>query len=806
MARNRPAARPPGDRSGGPRDGVRGYRRLRLSMGRHPVDLTLIAVAAGVVLACLTFAQATPVNPVETAIFTQVQRLPAWSAPGWRAIAWLGYWPGIAAAAGVALYLARIRLGIALAAAGALAWVLAVVIQLVTAPRPAPAVLAGSRMPVDGGFEFPDVHTAVLAALATAAGPYVTRRTRRVVWALVAAVALGQVFLGNHLPLGVFAGAVLGWGSGRLMHLALGAPGRRTSEEAVLVALRESGLDPARITPTVHRLLRPQEFEVVTSDGQRLQMRLVRRLRRLAGPVHRLRRAAASLETEHEPRLSTPRHEVDHEAYLTLLAERAGVGVVPVLLAGEIDRGPAFLVRRCVDGRPLSGMTSEQVDDDLLAEIWRDLARLADLHIAHHDLRAGNVLVDTDGHPRIRNFTFGRVGGPSSQKGQDVAEMLVSLTSVVGPGRSVDSAVKYLDRDTLEEALPYLQWLALHRRIRGQCSDPRAVVTELRERLAERLGVPVPSFRSPVRPSTLAMLVAGGLAVYLLLPQVSSMTEVLDSLANANWGWLAVVVVSGFLGVAASAVTVLGSTPIRLPVGKTLAVQMAAAFTGRTTAAGVGFYGVNLVFLERLGIRRTHAVGALLLNRVAMGLVAAVATGVGVLVIGSAVPVGELPLPTDPLAWVVIGAVLVAAGAVLASPFGRRRIWRPLRETSREVVRELGPVLRHPWRTVELFGGGLVFLLLSAYGLAATLSAFGVSYPLGPVLAVFIVGSTLGQIAPTPGGLGAVEAALVAGLTAIGLESADAVAAVLASRLLTFWLPVLPGVVAFRLLQHRGVV
>lgn len=802
MARNRPAQRAGGER---PRDPVRGYRRLRLSVGRHPVDLTLIAVAAGVVLACLTFAQTSPVNPVETAIFSQVQRLPEWSIAGWRAVAWIGYWPGIVVASGLMLYLGRIRLGLALVAAGAVAWFLAEVIQWVTPSRAVAPALRGLRVPEDG-FVFPDVHTAVMAALATTAGPYVSRRVRRLLWVLVVAVAVAQVFLGVHLPLGVFGGAVLGWGTGRFMHLVFGAPGRRTSQEAVTVALRESGIDPERVLPTRHHLLRPQEFEVVTAEGDLLRMRLVRRLRRFAGPMYKVQRAAASLETEHEPRLSTPRHEVDHEAYLTLLAERAGVGVVPVLLAGEIDRGPAFLLRRHVEGRPLSDMAPGEVDDALLTQMWRDVGRLGDLRIAHHDLRARNVLVDSDGRPRIRNFTFGRVGGPLTQHAQDVAELLVSVTSVVGVSRAVDSACGALTRETLEEALPYLQWLALHRRIRGQCQDPRTVVAELRETLAERLGVPVPSFRSPVRPSTIAMLVAGGLAVYLLLPQISSMSDVSDSLANADWVWLAVTVATGLLGVVASAVTLLGSTPVHLPVGKTVAVQMAAAFTGRTTAAGVGFYGVNMVFLERLGFRRSHAVGAILLNRVAMGLVSAAATGVGVLVIGRAAPIGDLALPSGPVVWIAAVVVVAAAAGVLLSPLGRRRIWRPLADGTRDVVRELMPVLRHPVRTAELFGGGVVFLLLSAVGLATTLSAFGVEYPLVPVLAVYVVGTTLGQIAPTPGGLGAVEAALVAGLTAIGLQSGDAVAAVLASRLLTFWLPVLPGVVTFRLLQHRGIV
>lgn len=58
-------------------------------------------------------------------------------------------------------------------------------------------------------------------------------------------------------------------------------------------------------------------------------------------------------------------------------------------------------------------------------------------------------------------------------------------------------------------------------------------------------------------------------------------------------------------------------------------------------------------------------------------------------------------------------------------------------------------------------------------------------------------------LVPTPGGLGAVEAATIAGLTAIGIAPTDAVAA---ARLLTYWLPVLPGIVVFWLLQHRRVI
>jgi glycosyltransferase 2 family protein len=74
------------------------------------------------------------------------------------------------------------------------------------------------------------------------------------------------------------------------------------------------------------------------------------------------------------------------------------------------------------------------------------------------------------------------------------------------------------------------------------------------------------------------------------------------------------------------------------------------------------------------------------------------------------------------------------------------------------------------------------------------------------VAVVYLGGSALAAAAPTPGGLGAMEAALVAGLTAFGLASGPAIIGVLAFRLVTFWLPILPGWLAFRSLRRTQVI
>jgi undecaprenyl-diphosphatase len=144
----------------------------------------------------------------------------------------------------------------------------------------------------------------------------------------------------------------------------------------------------------------------------------------------------------------------------------------------------------------------------------------------------------------------------------------------------------------------------------------------------------------------------------------------------------------------------------------------------------------------------------------------------------------------------------VLAAAVLASPFGRRRIVRP----GLQVARELLTVLRQPVRAVQLLIGSVGSLVIPGLGLAASMAAFDSRVPLVAVVAIFLIGHTLGHIAPIPGGLGPVEALTAAGLSAVGTAPTLAVAAVLTMRVLTYWLPVLPGIAMFRYLQHRGII
>lgn len=776
--------RSPSAPSGG--TGVSPRSRLRLSIGRHPGDLGKLALVAGLlVLSALLVL--IPANPVEIAVHQQLIALPRVADPFWVVLTWIGSWAGIVGVVVATSYLGWIRVALLCGGSGALTWLVAMLMHQLLA-RP-------------GGHPFPSEEVAVVTVLAVVATPYFGRTPRYLGWGLVLLTGIAVVHLDLHLPLGAVGGALLGWGVGLLCHLVWGAPGRKVSELVIFDELEQAGLAPVSISALRHRLLQPREFAVDTVDGPTLRVKVVRRLSRRAGGWYKLKRLLMLLDVQDEPSLSTPHHEVEHEAYAALLAARAGVRTPEVVLAGDVPYAPALLVMREVPGRRLTELSPEEIDDELLAGVWEQVALLAEARIAHHDLRAKNILVDERGRPWLLSFTFSHPGADDARCAQDLAEALVSVAALVGTERAVTSAIAALPVESLGAALGSVVPLALPRRIRAQAQRGRYFLAELRETLADRLGLPIPGFRSPVRPTTVLSLLLVGAAVYLLIPELSNTRDVVGALRHANWGWLAVAVVTGFAAVVLSSISVQGSSRIPLPFWLTLQVQVAAAFTGRTTPGGAGFFGINVVYLERLGLRRPLAVGVTLLNQAGTGAVAFVVSVIGVFAVGLSGTFTNLSLPGWQLMVVVAAAVLVAVLVVLSPP-GRRRIMPSVREVSRELLE----TLRHPVRALQLFGGALGYLVVSGLGLATSLAALHPNFSWTAVTIVFVVGNTLGHLVPSPGGLGAVEAVLLAGLGAMGVPPTAAVAAVLLSRLLTYWIPVLPGILMFRYLQHRNVI
>ena len=128
------------------------------------------------------------------------------------------------------------------------------------------------------------------------------------------------------------------------------------------------------------------------------------------------------------------------------------------------------------------------------------------------------------------------------------------------------------------------------------------------------------------------------------------------------------------------------------------------------------------------------------------------------------------------------------------------RVWPPIRRS----LSGAGQVLSDPTKLTQLLGGSTVVTLGNIAALVASVEAFGGGLSFAAIALVYLVGSAVSTVAPTPGGIGAVEAALIAGLTSAGSSAGTAAAAVLVYRTATFWLPLVPGWVSFGALQRSG--
>ena len=150
-------------------------------------------------------------------------------------------------------------------------------------------------------------------------------------------------------------------------------------------------------------------------------------------------------------------------------------------------------------------------------------------------------------------------------------------------------------------------------------------------------------------------------------------------------------------------------------------------------------------------------------------------------------------IPASSKLLVIIAVVLALVGIVLATRKGRRLVRKHVLRWLRQSWASLRTLARSPMKLAALFGGSAGVTLAYVASLFAAVLAFDSDLSFAQVGAVYLGSSIIAAAAPTPGGLGAMEAALVAGLTGVGMDSATAVAAVLSYRLLTYWLPILPG-------------
>ncbi len=656
---------------------------------------------------------------------------------------------------------------------------------------------SGAVVTVLDGYLAAVVGFAVLGGI-TRRRPWRPLYAAAVVVYLVAALAGVQATV-LALAVSYFLGAFVGVAA----RYVLGTVNDRPSGEAIAAALAERGQPLASLVRTENTRDRQRSYEAITCSGTRLQVTVLDRAMITSGALYRLyRMVRVQSEVARAPDVSLER-AAERRALLSVSAEQAGVPV-PRILEG-VPCGPDTIVLAFEAGTATAAADLPQPpSEQALLRLWRQIACLHERRVTHRGLTPDAILVAPDGTLALTSPVDGTAFASNLRINLDRADLLVTSALLVGAVEAVRVAREAIGDDGLAAIRPVLQPVALSRETRLALRREKSLMSTLWNEIQQRLDQPVPQppHLERVRPRTMLMLVAMIIAGYLLIGQLGSVNFA-TVFREVKWSWVPLVLAGSALTYLAAALTLTGLVRERLNFMYTLLAQLAASFAGFVTPPAVGGAATNVRYLQKAGLPATAAATSVAVNQVINA-----ASHVLLLVIVAAATGSSANhrLPIPGWAFIALGGLVAAALVVFAVPAGRRWLLARIMPTVREAWPRLLDMATQPIKLAQSLGGTL--LLNAAYvgALWTAVYAFGGSTSVGAVALVYLVGGAIGSVSPTPGGLGAVEAALSTGLAATGMPGASAVSAVLLFRVATFWLPVPAGWAAFTLLQRRGAL
>ena len=548
-------------------------------------------------------------------------------------------------------------------------------------------------------------------------------------------------------------------------------------------------------------------FIAVAGDGELLFIKVLGSDQRDADLLYRAYRLIRLREVGDTRPAASLIQAVEHQALAAVLAERAGVRVPAVRQVIKTADGSALLAMERVNGSSLDQALEQDISEAMLRELWQQVAGLHRARIAHRSLRAANIVADRTGRPWIVDFSFSELGATPRQMALDVAELLASLAAMIGADRAVGSAAAVIGADGVAAAVPLLQPLALSAGTRRAVARHDGLLTQTRVAAAAASGRDDQELAriQRVRPRTLLAIAAAAGAFYFLLPQLAQVGSSWRAVQSADWAWLPLVIALSAVTYLASAVALMGAVPERIRFWPTVLAQAASSFVNRVSPANVGGMALNARFLQKSGVETSSGVAAVGVNSLAGAIVHLVL--MVVFFTWSGRGLGKaFKLPSSSKLLLILAVVAAIAGIVLATRPGRRFASGKLIPGLKSAAASLRRVARNPGKMLMLVGGSVLITLAYIGGLAASVEAFGGGPGVVLVGAVYLGAAAIAAAAPSPGGLGAIEAALVAGLTGVGMQAGPAVSSVLLYRLATYWLPVLPGWLSWRALLRRDYV
>jgi uncharacterized protein (TIRG00374 family) len=343
-------------------------------------------------------------------------------------------------------------------------------------------------------------------------------------------------------------------------------------------------------------------------------------------------------------------------------------------------------------------------------------------------------------------------------------------------------------------------------------------------RVPPRRGDEAPSLLESPRRVALTALVVLLLfaAIYVLLPKLIGLEDAIERIGEGEWQWFAVAVGFNVLAFGAYVALfrgVIGENLVHLDWRESYQITMAGLAASRVLSAG-GAGGVVLSYwaLRKAGMRRVEAAERMVAFLVLLYAFYVLAVIVFGILLETGVLAGPNPVSMTIVPAAIAGGVAIAVLLIMLVPGDlERRLSLDGNNWASRAALKLSQVPATISTGIRLaFGfvreprkGGLAMLGAAGFWAAnigilwATFMAFGVALPIAVLVMGFFIGMAA-NLAPDPAGVGAVDGGLIGAFLIFGEPASTVIAAVLVYRLIAFWMPLPPGIVAF--LQLRRTV
>ncbi|MCV7402190.1 flippase-like domain-containing protein [Mycobacterium fragae] len=644
---------------------------------------------------------------------------------------------------------------------------------------------------------------AMLAAVLTVSGPWLPARWRHWWWALLLAFVPIHLLVSAIVPARALLGLAVGWFVGALVVLVSGTPALEVPLDGAVRAMAKRGFLVSALTVVRPAGSGPLVLSAASEDPDASAViEMYGPHQSSGGALRQLWRKLRLRGSETAPLQASMRRAVEHRALMAIAVGDVGAANTPTPAVAALERGWTLYAHK-----PIRGVSIRQCATTTpVARVWESLRNLHDHQISHGDLRSEQITVN-DGAVLFGGFGSAEYGATDAQLQSDIAQLLVTTSALYEAESAVGAAIDAFGKDAVLTASRRLTKSAVPKHIRDSVTDPKAVISGsraevMRQTATDKIQTETITRFTRAQLIQLVLLIA---LVYVAYPFISTVPAFFSELKTANWWW-------ALLGLTVSALTYVGAAGALWAAADGLVsfrslsiMQVANTFAATTTPAGVGGLALSTRFLQKGGLSTIRATTAVALQQSMQVIVHVILLIFFSTAAGAGTDLRHF-VPHATVLYLIAGVALGIVGTALLVPNLRRWLATAVRPKLKEITADLIELAREPKRLGLIVLGCAGTTLGAAMALWASVEAFGGHATFVTVTVVTMVGGTLASAAPTPGGVGAVEAALIGGLAAFGVPAAVGVPSVLLYRVLTCWLPVFIGWPVMRWLTNNDMI